>query len=391
MAEVKGGRILVVDGDASARGARVRALRDAGYTVFETWRLSDATVLLRQTRPELLIFSGTLTNGSNLEQQEDVRGVMVLRLSADGAAHKDRARGLYADATLAEPVAVDVLLAMARTLVRLGRAERALRDSITLEQTARDEADAANRVKDDFLATLSHELRTPLHTIVGWVAMLRARPLDDQARAHALEVIERNAKAQTALIEDLLDVSRITLGQLQLTWREIALAPVLCSAIDAIRPTARTRNVTMATDIALDPVVMVRGDPARLRQVFWILLSNAVKFTPAGGHVSVRAHNADGRVEIAVIDTGRGISPEFLAHMFERFHRADRGTTSVVRGLGLGLAIASQLMELHGGALTAASPGLNRGATFVVTLPYLSARESPTRLWRGSKRRAAEA
>ena len=208
-------------------------------------------------------------------------------------------------------------------------------------------------------------------------------------RAHALEVIERNAKAQTALIEDLLDMSRITLGQLELTWRPVELAPVVFSAIDAIRPTAETRNVTIGTDITLDPKLTVRGDATRLRQIFWILMSNAVKFTPEGGRVNVRARFEDGRATIEVIDTGRGITPEFLARMFERFHRADGSTMAADRGLGLGLAIARQLVELHGGGLTASSAGVNRGATFVVTLP--PARESATRLWRGSTRRAAEA
>jgi signal transduction histidine kinase len=397
MAEVKGGRILVVDGDASSRIARTRVLRDAGHTVFETGRFADATQLLRQVRPELLIFSGNLLNGSRLdfqnalEQHEDSRGAMVLRISAEGATPEDRTRAPDADGFLVEPVATNVLLGTTRVLLRLGRAERALRDSVALGQTARDEADLANRIKDDFLATLSHELRTPLHTIVGWVALLRSRPVDDQTLAHALEVIERNVKAQTALVEDLFDISRITLGELQLTWRPVELAAVLLSAVDAIRPTAESRSVTISTEVALAPELAVRGDAARLRQVFWILLSNAVKFTPAGGHVDIRARTADGRVEIEVEDTGRGITPEFLAHMFERFHRADRSTTTIERGLGLGLAIARELVELHGGAVTAASPGVNRGATFVVTLPYPAARESSTRLWRGSGRRAAGA
>jgi signal transduction histidine kinase len=165
---------------------------------------------------------------------------------------------------------------------------------------------------------------------------------------------------------------------LQLTWGPVELAPVLFSTVDAIRPTAETKGVTLSSDIALEPDVAVRGDAARLGQVFWILLSNAVKFTPEGGHVKVRARAVDGRVEIEVTDTGRGMNAEFLAHMFERFHRADRGTMTVTRGLGLGLSIARQLIELHGGALTATSAGPDQGATFVVTLPHLKeSRESP--------------
>jgi signal transduction histidine kinase len=384
MVEVKVGRILVVDRDAPRRAARARILRDAGHTVFDAGHLSDAA-LLRQTKPELLVLDAGLHDilpdsraaefSRDLEEDhEEYQDAMVLRIADPAAPHGLDHEGLDADAFLVEPVPPDVLVSTAHALLRLSRAERALRDTITLEQVARDEADQANRIKDDFLGTLSHELRTPLHAIVGWVALLRTRPFDEDARAKALEVIERNARAQTALIEDLLDVSRITLGQLRLTWRTVELAPVLFSALDAIKPTAETKGVTISTDIALDPDTAVRGDATRLRQVFWNLLSNAVKFTPAGGHVAVRAHASEEYAEIEVTDTGRGISAELLPHMFERFGRVDNGTTSPDRGLGLGLAIARELVELHGGTLTAASGGLNQGATFVVTLPHLTAR-----------------
>jgi signal transduction histidine kinase len=397
MVEVKGGRILVVDSDEPARVTRARILRDAGHTVFETARPSDATRLVRQIHPELLVLGGKLLNDGGTEisralsQHDESRGTMLLRMSADGATREDQALAANADAYLDEPVTAGMFLATVHVLLRLGRAERALRDSIALEQTARGEAEAANSIKDDFLATLSHELRTPLHAIVGWVALLRTRPFDDAARTHALEVIERNARAQKALIEDLLDISRITLGQLQLTWGPVELAPVLFSTVDAIRPTAETKGVTLSSDIALESDVAVRGDAARLGQVFWILLSNAVKFTPEGGHVKVRARAVDGRVEIEVTDTGRGMNAEFLAHMFERFHRADRGTMTVTRGLGLGLSIARQLIELHGGALTATSAGPDQGATFVVTLPHLRESRGATTLWRESGHRAAGA
>jgi signal transduction histidine kinase len=372
MVEVKGGRILLVDRDASRRAARARILRDAGHSVYEAGQLSDAA-LLRQARPELLVLDTSLHEQRNgefsraLEDHENFPGMMVLRISSDRAV-RDR----ESDAYLVEPIPPDVLVATARALLRLSRAERAVRDTTALEQSARDEADAANRIKDDFLGTLSHELRTPLHAIVGWVALLRTRPFEEEARTRALEIIERNARAEAALIEDLLDVSRITLGQLRLTWRPIELAPILSSVIEAIAPTAETKGVTISTDIALDPDITVRGDAARLRQVFWNLLSNAVKFTPSGGHVEVRAHARDGRAIVTVSDDGRGISPEFMPHMFERFGRADTGTTSPDRGLGLGLAIARELIELHAGELTAASGGVDQGATFIVSLPYVN-------------------
>jgi signal transduction histidine kinase len=391
MVEVKGGRILVVDRDASKRAARARTLRDAGHTVYEAGQLSDAA-LLRQTHPELLVLAAGRHDGRNVElrrahgapeDDEDLDGAMVLRISSDHDAHRpvptdhDFPR-LDGDAFLVEPITPDVLVATAHALLRLRRAERALRDTAALEQSARDQADAANRIKDDFLGTLSHELRTPLHAIVGWVALLRTRPFDEEARTRALEIIERNARAEASLVEDLLDVSRITLGQLRLTWRPVELAPLLYSAVDTIKATAETKGVTISTDIALDPDITVRGDATRLRQVFWNLLSNAVKFTPAGGHVEVRAHTTGGRAMVRVSDSGRGISPEFMPHMFERFGRADSGTTSADRGLGLGLAIARELIELHAGELTAASDGLNQGATFVVTLPHVTSARRAT-------------
>jgi signal transduction histidine kinase len=397
MVEVKGGRIVVVDRDASRRAARARILRDAGHSVYEAGYLSDA-VMLRQTRPELLVVDGDLHE--EREEDEDVHRAMVLRISSNHAGHVHAHSGapdhslasLDGDAYLVEPVPPDVLVATAHALLRLSRAEHALRDTLALEQSARDEADAANRIKDDFLGTLSHELRTPMHAIIGWVALLRTRPFDEEARARSLEIIERNARAEAALIEDLLDVSRITLGQLRLTWRPVELLPILYAVLDAIKPTAEAKGVTISTAIALDPDIIVRGDATRLRQVFWNLLTNAVKFTPAGGNVDVRARAAEGRAVIDVTDTGRGISPELMPHMFERFGRGDTGTTSLDRGLGLGLAIARELVELHAGELTAASGGVNQGATFVVTLPLLIVRVGvPTRPGRESARRAAEA
>jgi signal transduction histidine kinase len=392
MVDVKPGRILVCDDDVSTRFARVKVLREAGHTVFEAGRLSEAKILLEEMRPELLILDVNLPDGDGIEfsralkEHPELRRTLVLQMSASFVTSEDYVRGLDAgsDAYLTEPAPPGVLLATVRALLRLSRTERVLQDTIALEhaareeaEAAREEAEAANRVKDDFLATLSHELRTPLHAIIGWVALMRTRPLDDEARKRALEVVERNAKAQAALIEDLLDVSRITLGQLQLTWGSVALAPVIFSAVDSIGPTAETKGVTVTADVSIDPELSVRGDATRLQQVFWNLLSNAVKFTPAGGRVMVAARPVEGGAEVEVRDTGRGISPDFLPTMFDRFRRADRGTNVVERGLGLGLAIARQLVELHGGTLTAASPGLNQGATFVVTLPARSAARTP--------------
>jgi signal transduction histidine kinase len=258
-------------------------------------------------------------------------------------------------------------------LLRLSRAERALQDLLAREQEARAEAEAANRLKDDFLATLSHELRTPLNAIVGWTTLMRTIEMDDEARRKAIEIIERNAKSQAALIEDLLDVSRITQGQLKLTWLSVNLPAIVAAALDAIRPSADAKGLSLVTDMTADPRMSVQGDPVRLQQVVWNLLSNAVKFTPTGGRVETALSMDDTYVQLRVADTGRGIGSEFLPLIFDRFRRAEGGSTHVEGGLGLGLAIARQLVEMHGGTITATSDGEGQGATFTVRLP----RQSP--------------
>jgi PAS domain S-box-containing protein len=240
-------------------------------------------------------------------------------------------------------------------------------------ETARQAAEAANRAKDDFLATLSHELRTPLTAILGWARMLRTREFKPSERLRAMEIIERNAASQAQLIEDLLDVSRIVTGKLQVTMRSIdAIGPIVQGVVDSFRPNAQARQITLRTTI--DPLAgPVAGDRDRLQQVVWNLVSNAVKFTPAGGRVDVSCEQLDGWIEIRVRDTGKGIAPEFLPHVFDRFRQADTSTTRVYGGLGLGLSIVRYLIELHGGSVTAESPGEGRGATFRIRLPVAGA------------------
>jgi signal transduction histidine kinase len=224
----------------------------------------------------------------------------------------------------------------------------------------------ANRLKDEFLATLSHELRTPLNAIVGWTQLLRMEKLPDEM-AHGLDVIDRNVKAQTKLIEDLLDVSRIITGKMRLSVRETALAPVVQAAVDAIRPAADAKGIHLTLDIASD--VRAAADPDRLQQVVWNLLSNAVKFTPASGQIHVSLEKMDSRAVIRVADTGQGIDQEFLRFVFDRFRQADSATTRSHGGLGIGLNIVRHIIELHGGTVAAQSPGLGKGSTFTVTLP----------------------
>jgi signal transduction histidine kinase/ActR/RegA family two-component response regulator len=232
------------------------------------------------------------------------------------------------------------------------------------------EAQEANRAKDEFLATVSHELRTPLNAIMGWARMLRTGQLDEESLAHAYETIERNSKAQAQLINDILDVSRIISGKLRLEVLPVELDQLIRGAVESLRPAADARGVgvRMLMDWSAGPVA---GDAERLQQVVWNLLSNAIKFTPEGGQVEVRMERVNSHVEIAVSDTGRGVSPEFLPHVFERFRQADSSTTRQHGGLGLGLAIVRHLVELHGGTVRAESPGEDRGATFTVRLPVM--------------------
>jgi len=252
------------------------------------------------------------------------------------------------------------------------RAEEEREQLLAREHEARAEAEIANRIKDEFLATLSHELRTPLTAILGWLSIMRSQPLDTKTTEHAIETIERNARIQAQLIEDLVDVSRIVGGKLNLDMQLVNLLPVIEAAIEVVRPAAEAKGVALR--VKHDPSAgMVSGDAARLQQVVWNLLSNAVKFTSQGGSVEVLLGRGDGSAEIVVRDTGIGIAPEFLPHVFERFRQAESPLTRSQRGLGLGLAIVRHLVELHGGSASAKSPGENQGATFTIRLPRASA------------------
>lgn len=240
---------------------------------------------------------------------------------------------------------------------------------LTSEQSARETAEAANRIKDEFLAVLSHELRTPLNPILGWSKLLQSRKLDPVRTAQALQTIERNAKLQSQLIEDLLDVSRILRGKLVLNVASVDLKLVIESAIETVRLAAEAKNI--AVESIFDPVKQVSGDAGRLQQVVWNLLSNAVKFTPDGGRVQIRLRQIDRHAQIDVSDTGRGISRDFLPYVFEHFRQEDSATTRKFGGLGLGLAIVRQIVELHGGTVKADSAGVGQGTTFTVRLPSM--------------------
>jgi signal transduction histidine kinase len=236
------------------------------------------------------------------------------------------------------------------------------------EQAARAEAETANRMKDEFLATLSHELRTPLNAMLGWTQLLRSRKFDEITTARALETIDRNTRSLAQLIKDVLDVSRIIRGTLRLNTQPVELIPVVEAAVDTVSPAADAKEIRI--ECIFDPGAgIVMGDANRIQQIVWNLLSNAVKFTPNQGIVTVQLKRIDSQIQIWVSDTGGGIAPEFLPYVFERFRQANSSTTRSHGGLGLGLAIVRHLVELHGGIVRAESPGIGQGATFIVTLP----------------------
>jgi PAS domain S-box-containing protein len=278
---------------------------------------------------------------------------MVSGLAAQAAIAIDNAR-LYQEAQAA-----------------IRQREEALRvrdEMLAREQAARAEAEDANRTKDEFLATVSHELRTPLNAMLGWVRMLRTGKLDEEMSMRAIDIIERNARSQAKLIEDILDVSRIVTGKLRLNMRRVELAPLVEAGVESVRPASDAKAIQIIKSLDGESLA-VMGDPDRLQQVIWNLLSNAVKFTPNGGRVEVTLARLDDYVRIKVGDTGQGIGPDFLDFVFDRFRQGDGTSTRAYGGLGLGLAIVRHLVEMHGGVVHAESEGPGKGSTFTVMLP----------------------
>jgi signal transduction histidine kinase/ActR/RegA family two-component response regulator len=258
----------------------------------------------------------------------------------------------------------------AGVLVTVFETTRHREEAARREQVARLEAEAANKAKDEFLAVVSHELRTPLGAILIWTQLLRQENVDEGTVARALGIIERSTKTLAQLLDDLLDVSRIVSGKIRLEQRSVDLPSVLQVAVEAAQPSAEQKGLRISS-ILERPLVPVSGDPGRLQQVVGNLLSNAIKFTPSGGAIEVRLDRAGTQARIQVTDTGLGIRPDFLPYIFEHFRQADTTSTRENRGLGLGLAIARHLVELHGGAIEAESPGEGQGASFTITLPLI--------------------
>lgn len=270
-----------------------------------------------------------------------------------------------------------------RDISRRKRADEERARLLASEQAAHAEADAANGIKDEFLAMLSHELRTPLTSILGWSDLLTTGDLDDETSKRGLEIIVRNARAQRRLIDDLLDISRIITGKLRLEVRPVDLGPMVEAIVDGLRPAADARSIDL--QIALDPNgAQISGDLERLQQIIWNLLTNAIKFTGKGGSVEVRLERISSHIEITVSDNGQGIKAELLPHVFDRFQQSDSSSTRRHCGLGLGLSIVRHLVELHGGTVTAESPGEGQGSTFRVMLPVRSVHHEPLEVEKAS-------
>jgi PAS domain S-box-containing protein len=335
------------------------AERTYGYTVSEALGSPVSIVTPAGLTGELQEILDSLRSGHQVEHLETVRirkDGTLLDVSVTISPIRDEAGEIVGASTVA------------RDITERKRAERERELLLMREQSARHQAEEANRLKDEFLATLSHELRTPLTAIIGWAHMLTTSQMDDSSTRHGIRIIERNAHAQKQLIEDVLDVSRIITGKLTVETERVDLLAVVYAAMDSVRPAADAKMIALSC--TFDPLsVDVYGDAARLQQVVWNLLSNAVKFTPEGGTVKVEIDRVDTRTRIIVRDSGKGIAPEFLPFVFDRFRQGDGSITRQHGGLGLGLSIVRQLVEAHGGAVHAESAGLGHGSTFTVELP----------------------
>lgn len=278
---------------------------------------------------------------------------------------------------------------LSRYISELQRSEEAREQLLLRAERARAEAEAANRIKDEFLATLSHELRTPLTSLLGWSSVLREARRDEKVLAQGLDAIDRNARVQAQLIDDLLDVSRIVSGKLNLDVRPLDVCSVTRAAMAVVQPAAHAKGITL--DYWAQPALgAISADSARLQQIIWNLLSNAVKFTPHGGRINVRVLRDGSNVKVTVSDTGQGIDPEFLPRVFDRFRQADSSTTRSFGGLGLGLAIVRHLVELHGGTVFAESDGVGKGASFSASFPLLTDRTEPIAVMHSGEIHAGE-
>lgn len=344
------------EGAVTAREGAATLREDAAGAREDVADLRDESATRREDVADLRDESAT--------RREDAAGARE-----ESATRREDTSTVREDALHAREEAAQARVELEALMIQVREANERLVVATVQAQTMTETAERANQSKDEFLATVSHELRTPLNAILGWTRMLGSKQLTPERAAHALTIVERNAVMLAHIIDDLLDVSRIVAGALNLAPEQVDLVLVTQAALEAVRPMAAVKNVDLRFSPDLSDLPAVRVDAERLQQVIWNLLANAIKFTAEGGAVDVFIEPAAEHVQVRVVDTGQGISQDFLPHVFERFRQADGSTTRRHSGLGLGLAIARQLVELHGGTLRAESPGLGRGATFTIRLP----------------------
>jgi signal transduction histidine kinase len=368
--------LLVVDDDDLDRLAIRRALRqarvDADIDECPTARAAIEAVQTKAYDCILLDYRLPGATGVDVLAMLADAGVRVPVVCLTGQGDEEVAvaamKAGAADYLNKANLTADRLERSIRYAIAIHRAETERQQLLEREQRAREEAQTANRAKDEFLATLSHELRTPLNAILGWARLLAAGHLDEATSRRAVEIIERNSRIQLQLIEDLLDISRIITGKLRLESKRVTVRSLIDGALESVRHAAESRRITITASVEPADLSLV-CDPGRMQQVAWNLLTNAIKFTPEGGQVHVIATRDGDAIAIDVSDTGIGIAPAFLPFVFERFRQQDAAHTREYGGLGLGLAIVRHLAELHGGNVTAFSAGEGKGATFTVRVP----------------------
>jgi signal transduction histidine kinase len=334
---------------------------------------------------------------SRKAEMDGIRTIIAGIVDDEGAMRGRRVRGIDVETRYTGLVSVLLLMGVAVTLAvvsrrilqhvaeryedalrRSTRSEAALATLVERERDARERAEHASRAKDEFLSTLSHELRTPITAILGWACVLKTRATAPSTSARAIAAIERSAKLQTQIVEDILDASRLVSGKFRLRVATTDVGAVVRAALEVVRFSAESKGISIEVVVDREPIRMV-ADADRLHQVVWNLLSNAIKFTPRDGHVRIAVGSRDGHVTVEVWDDGEGIAPDFLPHVFERFRQADSSWKRPHGGLGLGLALVKHLVDLHGGDIRAESDGRGRGAVFTVTLPIATAAEAPPR------------
>ncbi len=374
--------LLLVDDDVVDRMAIRRALKEAGVLA-DCHEVADADAALAALQSQvfdcvLLDYRLPKTDGLELLKRIQASGITTPVIALTGQGDEQLAvemmRAGASDYLAKQSLSADRLHRSLRHAIAMAQVEADRRQALERERIAREEAQAANRAKDEFLATLSHELRTPLNAILGWARLLAAGGLDETKIARAVSTIERNALAQAKLIEDLLDISRVETGKMELDLAPLELTAFTDGLVESFRPHASGTGLSLTYECRA-AVCLVRADAARLEQILGNLIANAIKFTPAGGAVTVSLEVAGGTAIFRVRDTGLGLDPAFLPHAFERFRQANTGPTRQHGGLGLGLAIVQHLTRMHGGDVGVHSDGLNRGAEFTVSLPVLTGDE----------------